>query len=88
MNYVYILQSERNGKYYIGSTNNIERRLLEHNYGKTKSLQHILPVRLVFKQEFGTLLEARKVELKSKKNKSRSIIERIIEDGKITSTGL
>ncbi len=31
MFYVYILQSEKTGKYYIGHTNDPERRLKEHN---------------------------------------------------------
>ena len=31
--YVYILQSRRNSKLYIGHTNNIDRRVEEHNAG-------------------------------------------------------
>ena len=33
MYYVYILQSEKNNKLYIGHTNNIERRIEDHNAG-------------------------------------------------------
>jgi putative endonuclease len=83
MNVVYILQSEKNAKYYIGSTNNLERRLVEHNAGKTKSLYFLRPMKLVFKQEFDSLSHARKVEKRLKKLKNRHIIETIIRDQKI-----
>jgi len=34
MFYVYILKSEKDGKLYIGYTNDLKRRLEEHNSGK------------------------------------------------------
>jgi putative endonuclease len=85
MNFVYILKSLKNQSYYIGSTGDLDRRLIEHNFGKTKSLVNLLPMELVFKQNFDTLLEARRAELKLKNFKSRRIIEQIILDGKIKS---
>ncbi|MDP2918981.1 MAG: GIY-YIG nuclease family protein, partial [Dehalococcoidia bacterium] len=35
MFYVYILQSEKSGRYYIGSTGDIPTRLAQHNAGAT-----------------------------------------------------
>jgi len=32
--YVYILQSRKNGTLYIGQTNNIDRRIEDHNTGR------------------------------------------------------
>ncbi len=32
--YVYILTSERDGKLYVGSTNDLKRRLKEHEQGR------------------------------------------------------
>ena len=78
MYFVYILQSEKNGRYYIGSTNNLERRILEHNSGKTKSLKYLRPLKIVFKKDFKEEYEARQIENKLKKLKNRNIIERII----------
>jgi putative endonuclease len=78
MGIVYILQSLVNQRYYIGSTNDLTRRLREHEEGKTKSIRFIRPCKLVFSQEYATLIEARKIEYKLKKLKSRVIIERII----------
>jgi len=81
--YVYILKSSENGAYYIGSTIDLERRLIEHNSGKTKSLKNILPVELVFSQMYENIQTARRIEFKIKRFKSRDITERIIADGKI-----
>lgn len=80
MYFVYILQSIKNNKYYIGSTNNLERRLVEHNCGKTKSLKHLRPLKIVFKKEYEKEVDARLIERKLKKLKNRNIIESIIKN--------
>ncbi|MEI6499235.1 MAG: GIY-YIG nuclease family protein [bacterium] len=77
---VYILILS-NGQYYVGSTNNLERRLTEHNSGKTPSIKYKLPARLIFHQEFATLIEARQAEYKIKRQKSRKLIEEILQRG-------
>ena len=76
MNVVYILQLN-NGEYYLGSTNNLERRLMEHNSGKTISIRHKLPARIIFQQEFETLTQARSIELKLKKFKSKKYLSKL-----------
>ena len=80
MYFVYILQSEKNGRYYIGSTNDLERRILEHNSGKTKSLKYLRPLKIVFKKTFEEEMEARNIEKRLKKLKSKIILEKIISD--------
>ena len=82
--FVYILQSLNTKRYYIGSTDDIERRLHEHNIGKNKSTKSGIPWEIKFSQTYNTLIEARKIEYKLKKLKSRVIIERIIRDQEIT----
>jgi putative endonuclease len=86
MGYLYILQSEINGRYYIGSTDNVERRLIEHNSGKTRSLKYLRPLKIVFKQEFADGTQAHRAELKLKSYKSRQVLESIIKDGIIKFT--
>ena len=46
--YVYVLKSDRDGKFYIGSTNNLERRVKEHQLGKNISTAKRLPMELIY----------------------------------------
>ena len=80
MGSVYILQSLVNSRYYVGSTDNLKRRLIEHNNGKSTYTKLTKPFKLVYSQEFPSLKEARRVEHRLKRLKSRKIIERIVED--------
>ena len=77
---VYILKT-RNDRYYIGSTNSLKRRFLEHTSGQVKSTKNLLPVELVFKQDFSDLTVARRIEYRLKKFKNKEIIDKIIKDG-------
>ncbi|MEK7192223.1 MAG: GIY-YIG nuclease family protein [Patescibacteria group bacterium] len=79
---VYILKCSNN-RYYTGSTNNIGRRLKEHQIGKVRSTKYLRPVDLVFFQKCSGLNEARKLEKKLKNKKSRIIIDQIVRDGVI-----
>ncbi len=80
MPFVYILQNEK-GKYYIGSTPALERRLAQHKVGHTHSTKRLGNVNLVFSQEYETLSEARSVEFKLKKLKRHDYIANIVRDG-------
>lgn len=46
--YVYTLLSEKDGHYYVGYTNDLSKRVDEHNKGKVRSTQSRLPVILVY----------------------------------------
>ena len=46
--YVYILVSQRTGKWYTGSTNSLQKRILSHNSGKNKSTKHGMPWKLIY----------------------------------------
>jgi putative endonuclease len=81
--FVYILQSERNGRFYVGSTDNVERRFSEHQNGIVRSTRNLRPWLLKFFKEYKSLTEARKVEYKLKSFKSRKVIEQIIEEKNI-----
>ena len=82
MAFLYILKG-RNTRFYIGSTNNLVRRLAEHCSGKSKYTSEVLPVILVFKQEFENLTSARKAEKWLKRQKDSDFIKRIIQEGGI-----
>ena len=79
---VYILQSE-DGRYYIGSTIDLNRRLLQHAQGQTPTTQRFKNPRLVFSQKYPSLTIARKIELRLKKLKRKDYIDKIITDGYI-----
>jgi len=86
MAYVYILKSLKNGKFYIGSTLNIEERVKKHNNGYVYYTKRNLPFELVFKQEYPSLAIARKIEYRLKRFKRRDFIEKIIQEGRIRIT--
>jgi putative endonuclease len=46
--YVYVLESQKDGKKYIGYTNNPRKRLEEHNKGKSFSTKPRLPLKLIY----------------------------------------
>lgn len=75
---VYILESETNGSYYIGSTGNLNQRLIYHNSGKVKSTSAGTPWILKYKEYYSNLNEARKREVQLKGWKKRKAIERLI----------
>jgi putative endonuclease len=68
MCYLYILKSEKDLGYYIGSTNTVDKRIREHNLGKTKSIKHRIPFMLIYLEEYLTKTKARKREIQLKKN--------------------
>jgi putative endonuclease len=48
MHYVYILQSEVDGKLYTGCTGDLRNRLRQHNEGKVPATQSRVPLKLVY----------------------------------------
>jgi putative endonuclease len=71
MYYVYILLSQKDNKRYIGSTENLERRLYEHNSGLVKSTKNRRPLTLIYHEIFESKADAlkREREIKAKKGK-------------------
>ncbi len=75
---VYVLRSEKNGKFYIGCTDNLDRRLKEHNSGKSKYTRNKGPWSVEYIEKFETLREARQRERQIKSWKKRKSIENLI----------
>jgi putative endonuclease len=78
MSSCYILYSEKLNRYYVGACKELERRLYEHNIGHSKYTSTGIPWKLVYQEEYETLLEAKKREKFIKKQKSRIYIENLI----------
>ena len=49
--FIYILQSKKDSKFYIGSTNNVTARLQFHNSGAQRSTRNRIPFKLVYYEE-------------------------------------
>jgi putative endonuclease len=80
--FIYILYSDSKDKYYIGSTAELEKRLLRHNQGATKSTKGARPWRIVYSETYEDKTEALKRELYIKRMKSRIYIESLILQNK------
>lgn len=63
---------------YIGSTNNVYRRIDEHNKGKSTFTKNKGPWTLIFVEHFETRKDAYRRELYLKSLKKRSSLEKII----------
>lgn len=48
MHYLYILQSLKDSNFYTGITNNLKRRIKEHNNGKNISTKGRRPFKLIY----------------------------------------
>ena len=73
--YTYIIESTANSRWYIGHTNDIDRRLIEHNLDQNKSTKNKGPWMLIFLKQFDTNLEANRFELNLKKLRNKDYIK-------------
>ncbi len=48
MNYSYVLLSERDGRFYIGSTGDLRARMVKHKSGAVPSTAYRRPLRLIY----------------------------------------
>ena len=78
MFYVYLLESEKYKQIYIGSTNDLYRRLREHNNGLEMSTRRYRPWRLVAYEAYQSEQDAREREkrLKSHGNAIKGLKKR------------
>ena len=49
---VYVLQSLKDKRTYVGCTHNLENRIKEHNYGEVQSTKSRRPFKLIYKEVF------------------------------------
>jgi putative endonuclease len=78
MFYVYILKSKKDNEFYIGSTNDLKRRVVEHNKGCVKSTKIRRPFYLVYYEAYFAESDARRREqcLKLRGHARRQLFER------------
>ena len=76
----YVLQSLKDNRTYVGSTNDFVRRLKQHNSGQVKSTKSRAPFKVLFTEEFETLSEARRRELWWKSSVGRRELKKFFEE--------
>jgi putative endonuclease len=64
---VYILWSESLGKFYVGSTGNLEKRFIRHNKGQEKFTAKGIPWQLIWSNNYNSRSEAYGEEIRIKK---------------------
>ncbi len=74
----YILECA-NGDFYIGSSDNLNRRFEEHIKGKNKSTRHKRPLKIVYTRTFTTLKEARTFEYFIKRQRNKKFYMKLID---------
>ena len=73
--WVYVLESEATGRYYIGSAEDVGWRVGEHNGGRVNSTRPYCPWKLVHTEEHPDRAAAMRREREIKSKKSRRWIE-------------
>ena len=83
MYYVYILINKIKTKTYVGCTDNLDRRIFEHNSGKVRSSKPYLPYKLLYFEQYKDLKNARRRERFFKTTTGRKFLKRIIQELRI-----
>ena len=78
MYYVYILQSLKDNKFYIGFTTNIEKRIEDHNSGKNLSTELRRPFKLVYYEAHCDKDDALRRESYFKTTKGKATIRQVL----------
>lgn len=78
MHKVYILQSLKNNRYYVGCTKDLPKRLLQHNNGENASTSKYRPWKIIYYRNFKNQEEAYKCEKLVKSYKGGNAFKKII----------
>jgi putative endonuclease len=81
MHYVYLLKSEKTRGYYIGCTNDLKKRIAEHNSGKSLYTKNKAPWEVKYYEAYCSKIDAFNREKQLKKNKSgyRELRKRLVD---------
>jgi putative endonuclease len=87
MFYVYILQSEKDKKLYIGFTSNLKERVKNHNLGLNLSTKYRIPLKLIYYETYLNEKDARSKERFYKSGRGHELIKKILKNYFQSSTG-
>jgi putative endonuclease len=78
MFYVYILQSQVKNRLYIGRTNDLKRRVTEHNTGQNVSTKAYKPWTLIFYEAYINFDDSKRRERYLKTTQGHQAIKRML----------
>jgi len=80
MYYVYILKSQKNEKLYKGFTNDLKKRIKDHNFGRSPFTKNNRPWKLIYYEAFISEKDARREELFLKSGRGKERIKHLLEN--------
>lgn len=79
MYFVYALKSIQHNYIYVGLTDNVERRVNQHNNGYERTTKPYIPFKLILVESFDTRFDARQREKQLKTTSGKRQLRKIIE---------
>jgi len=76
--FVYILKSQMDGSYYIGSTQDLDERIRRHNQGRSTYTKARKPWELIYSEAHPNRSIATKRDSQIKRRKSKDYIDSLI----------
>jgi putative endonuclease len=80
MHYLYILQSLKDSNFYTGITNNLKRRIKEHNNGKNISTKGRRPFKLIYCEVYLLKKDAENRERYLKTSMGKRVIKKQLSE--------
>jgi putative endonuclease len=78
--YTYILQSQKDNKFYIGYTSNLKQRLKDHCDGKNTSTKSRRPFKLIYYEDHLSKKDSMRREKYFKTEKGKSSLRQMLRD--------
>lgn len=78
--YVYVLQSIKQGRIYIGFTKNLRKRIEEHNRGAMRSTKPYMPWKLIYYEACLNEQDAGRREQYLKKVQGQRLLKRRLKE--------
>ena len=78
--YVYVIESLKNNGLYVGYTNNLKKRLGEHNRGLNFSTKPYLPWRIIHVEAYRNEKDAKRREKYLKTSQGARLLKRMLKE--------
>ncbi len=82
---VYVIKSLSRDYKYVGFTNDLSRRLFDHNNGYNKSTKLYAPFELIYTKSFSSRTDARKHEKFLKSTHGRKFLAKFLNSKDVSS---